>query len=274
MTIASLQTDSDSPAMQSRWKLFVAIVALAALASLASVPMEIASLSHVQSEIPWWAPFIAFAFGFIPTVAAVALGIGTFPATALDFPIIRRLINRRPGAGQMTWAITVPSILFASVGFVVVRGFSEWLEPILVPELAEIASKQADENTFTLLQWTLLSFAAGVREELVFRFGLMTFFVWIGIRLFRLPKTHSPLFWTANLFAVIPFALVHLLNAVGLNIPITGGLIAVILLTNGVVGMMCGWLYSRYGLESAIIAHTAYDLLQFVAWPFLHRTTG
>ena len=250
--------------------LFVALAVLAAIASLASVPVEIASLSHVQADVPWWAPFVAFAFGFIPTIVAIAIGIGTFRRTPLDIPIIQRLIDCRPGAGQMTRSILVPSILFANISFIVVRGLSEWLEPILVPQLAEIASKQAaDPNALSQFQLTLLSFSAGVKEELVFRFGLLTLLVWVGIRFFQLPKSHSLLFWTANLLAVIPFSLVHLLNAAGLEIPITTGLIVAILFTNGAVGLMCGWLYSRYGLESAIITHIVYDLIQFVVWPFL-----
>ena len=110
-----------------------------------------------------------------------------------------------------------------------------------------------------------------MREELLFRFGLLTLLVWIGIRWFRFPKTHSLLFWSANLLAVIPFALVHLINAVGLEIPITPGLIAVILVTNGLVGLTCGWLYSRYGIESAMLAHTIYVFIQFVAWPLLSQ---
>ncbi len=261
--------------MRSRWKLFVALVTLAAVASLASVPVEIASLSHEKADIPWWAPFIAFALGFIPTVAAIAIGVGTFPRTELDTPIIRRLVDRQPGAGQMTRAILVPSIFYAAVCFVIVHPFLEWLEPILVPELAKIASEHAaDPYALTPLQLTLLSFAAGVREEFVFRFGLLTLFVWVGIRFFRLPKMQSLLFWTANVLAVVPFALTHILNAVGLEIPITSGLIVAVLLANGGVGLMCGWLYSRYGLESAMIAHTGYDVIQFVVWPFLGQSTA
>jgi len=273
MTSPSLQTDTTPPVRKSRWTLFAALVLLAAIASLASVPAEIASLSHVQADIPWWAPIVAFIFGFIPSVAAVAIGIATSPRTALDVPIIRHLLEQQPRAGRITRSIFIPSLLFAIIGFVVVHAFSKWLEPILMPELAAIMREQAkDANPTSPSQLTLLSFAAGVREELIFRFGLMTLFVWGGIRLFRLSNTQPLLLWTANVLAVIPFALVHLLNATALAIPITSGLVVAILFLNGAVGMMCGWLYSRYGLESAIIAHTFYDLIQFIVWPFLDRT--
>lgn len=175
----------------------------------------------------------------------------------------------------MTRAILVPSIVFAIAGFVVMHLFSYSLEPIFTPEVAEISRAEAkNSSALSPLQLTLLSFAAGVREELVFRFGFMTLFVWIGIRFFRQPKAQPLLIWSANLLAVVPFALVHLLNAAGLEIPITKGLVVFILFANGAVGLMCGWLYSRYGLESAMITHTVYDLIQFVVWPFLDQTTA
>lgn len=275
MTSASLQSDSTSSKKGSRWKLFAALVGLATLASLASIPYEVTSLSQVQADVPWWASIVAFLFGFIPTVAAVAIGTATCPRTALDVPIIRRWVERQPGAGHIARAILIPSLLWALLGFGVVHTFSQWLEPVLVPELAEATPEQAeDAHAISPWQLALLAFAAGVREELVFRFGLLTLCVWVGIRLFRLPNTQAQLFWAANFLAVIPFALVHLLNALGLGIPITTGLIVTILFTNGAVGMMCGWLYSRHGLESAIIAHTVYDLMQFVVWPWLNQLAG
>tara|TARA_R110002111_G_scaffold178202_2_gene244171 strand:- start:325 stop:1110 length:786 start_codon:yes stop_codon:yes gene_type:complete len=256
--------------MRPRWKTFFALATLAAFASLSSVPLEIAALSEVQSHVPWWAPVIAFAFGFVPSVIAVALGIGTLPATNFDLPIIKRLVDRQPVTGVAMRSILIRSVLFAVAGFVLVRVFSVWIEPLLVPTLAETARDQSrDTNTFSSLQLTLLSFAAGVREELVFRFGLMTLFTWIGIKLFAIPKANSLLIWTANLCAVIPFALVHSINAIGLGIPVTPGLIAVILLSNGAVGLLFGWLYARYGLVAAMTAHTVYDFIQFVIWPGL-----
>ena len=256
--------------MSSRWKVLFALSSLAAFASLASVPLEIASLSQVQANVPWWAPIVAFTLGFVPSVIAIALGIGTYPATNFDLPIIRRLTDRQPVTGATMCSILIRSVLFATAGFVFVRVFSVWLEPILVPQLAETAREQsAGANTFSRFQLTLLSFAAGVREELVFRFGLMTLLVWIGIKLFRVRKASALLMWTANLVAVFPFALLHSVNVLGLGIPITPGLISVILLSNGAVGLLFGWLYARYGLVAAMTGHTFYDFIQFVAWPGL-----
>ena len=258
--------------MSSRWKIFFALATLAVFASLASVPLEMASLAQVQSNIPWWASGVAFAFGFVPSLIAIALGTRTYSSTSFDLPIVRRITDRQWVAEATMSSILIRSLFLATAGFVCARLFLVWLEPILAPQLAETAQERiADTNSFSQFQLTLLAFAAGVREELVFRFGLMTLLAWIGVKLFGVPKASSLLMWTANLVAVIPFALLHSVNALGLGIPITPGLLSIILLSNGAIGMLFGWMYARYGLVAAMCGHTFYDFIQFVAWPTLEE---
>lgn len=248
--------------MHRPWKIFFALTTLVAIASLASVPLEIAALAQVQSYIPWWASVIAFAFGFVPSVVGIAIGVATLPATGLRLPVIKGLIEGQPINGATIRTILARSVLVAIAGFVSVHLFSLWVGPFLAPAIEEAGRNQnADAVPFSSLQLLLLSFAAGAREGIVFRFGLMTLIIWIGTKLFTIPSENRMLIWTANLSAAIPFALVHSINAFGLGIPITLGLIAVMLLSNGSLGILFGWLYARFGLVAAMTAHTAYDII-------------
>ena len=252
----------------SRWRIFLALTVVAAVASIASVPVEIRALADVQPEVPWWAPIVAFLFGFIPTVAAVAIGVLTVWSTSLDVPVVRRLVDGRSGLATATRSILLPSVTCAIVGFLVLHVAGGWLSSLLVPELAQV------DHALSLWHSLLLSFSAGIREELIFRFGLMTFLVWLGVKLLRLRTPNALLLWTANGIAVIPFALAHILSALGLGMPITPGLVVFILIANGAVGLMFGWLYMRYGIASAMLAHVCYDLMQFLIWPLINHIVG
>jgi len=112
------------------------------------------------------------------------------------------------------------------------------------------------------------SFMAGVIEEMEFRLGLMTLLAWLGTVLVRRNPPPAGVAWTANVLAVLPFGLLHLTNVQALGAPITPGIIAYVVVANGLVGVVCGWLYWRHGLEAAMLAHFSTDVMLHVV-PFL-----
>lgn len=118
---------------------------------------------------------------------------------------------------------------------------------------AEKSRKQVGMLTRTLY--------GGVVEEIIFRFGLMTFFFWV-LSLFI--SSDSLSFWIANLVASILFALAHLPGIYQMKVPITK---PILIYTNGMnimVGLFCGWLYWKEGLAAAIICHMFFHLIWFL----------
>jgi membrane protease YdiL (CAAX protease family) len=150
-----------------------------------------------------------------------------------------------------------------------------WIENRLMPKLPEIALR-AEEGAEQMAAWKplLASFSAGVTEELLFRLGLMTLFVWLGAKMSRSRPPGAWVFWTANFMAALLFGLVHLTNLVGLGIPITFGAILCVLPGNGMAGMVFGWLYWRRGLETAMLAHFVADVVLKVAVPIIKIGLG
>lgn len=101
----------------------------------------------------------------------------------------------------------------------------------------------------------------GVVEEVIFRFGLMTFFFWV-CNLF-LPNA-SLSFWIANIIASILFALAHLPGVYQMKVPVTR---PILIYTNGMnimVGIFCGWLYWKEGLAAAILCHMLFHFVWFL----------
>jgi len=122
----------------------------------------------------------------------------------------------------------------------------------LIPELN-------NPNTWEAL---LRCLSAALTEEIAFRFGLMTFFVWIIRLVIKRPAIHTPSLWIGNLLSALVFAAAHFPQ---LELQRYGsGLLVPFVVSSSSTGMIFGWLYMRYGLVSAVAAHLVTDLVVHV----------
>ena len=71
------------------------------------------------------------------------------------------------------------------------------------------------------------------------------------------------IFWFANVFAALAFGALHLGPVAGL-IEITWVVVFYALLLNGILGLSFGWLFLKYGLASAMLAHFSTDIVLHV----------
>ncbi|MDH5655051.1 MAG: CPBP family glutamic-type intramembrane protease, partial [Spirochaetia bacterium] len=90
-------------------------------------------------------------------------------------------------------------------------------------------------------------------EEILVRFGLMTFLVWLFSIIFR--QTSSYIYWMGILFSAFVFAAGHLPVAFQAVQSPSLLLISYILLGNSIGGIIFGYIYMKKGLESAMISH-------------------
>lgn len=109
----------------------------------------------------------------------------------------------------------------------------------------------------TLLPLPTRLLYGGITEELLLRWGFMTLLVWIGWRVFqkRQNRPTSTTFVVAILLSSLVFALGHLPLAVFLVGETTAVLVFFVIVANSAFGVVAGYLYWKYGLESAIISH-------------------
>jgi len=141
-----------------------------------------------------------------------------------------------------------------------------YFQPAMMNELGDSATA-LNLQTSQPAAWKgfLASFYGGIAEEIFLRLFVMSFLVWLGHFLSKKAdgKPTGGVFWTANLLAAVLFGLGHL-PATSLLIPITPLIIVRAILLNGLIGVVCGWLYWKHGLESAMIAHFSADLVLHV----------
>jgi hypothetical protein len=97
----------------------------------------------------------------------------------------------------------------------------------------------------------------GITEELTLRYGLMTFLVWVGAKVWT---TLPPgLYFGALLVSAVLFGAGHL-PAMATLTPLTPIVILRTVGLNALLGLAFGWLFWRRGLEHAMVAHIATHL--------------
>jgi len=118
-------------------------------------------------------------------------------------------------------------------------------------------------------RWGAVAYS-GVVEEIVFRLFIVSLVVWL-LRHDRLPSRRWPLavvVWIAILIAALAFGAAHL-SKWSAEISQLPSLAVSILLLNGIVGTILGYLYWRFGLEVAILCHFGGDFAVYILGPRL-----
>jgi hypothetical protein len=108
----------------------------------------------------------------------------------------------------------------------------------------------------------LASFYGGIDEEILLRLFTLSLLAWLLGFAWHAPDGRPALgaLWVATVLAALLFGLGHLPATAALA-KLTPLLVVRALLLNGVVGVATGYLYWRYGLEAAILAHCAADIV-------------
>jgi len=122
-------------------------------------------------------------------------------------------------------------------------------------------------------QGLLTSFSAGVTEETAYRLFVLSLLGLLGSRIFR-SQTGRPVpwqLWAAGVASAILFGLAHLPLARQLGVPIEAIAVVRIIIHNGVPGVVYGWLFWTFGLESAMLAHASADVVIKVLFPLISQ---
>ena len=105
----------------------------------------------------------------------------------------------------------------------------------------------------------------GITEEILVRWGLMTVMVWTCWRIFQggvgTPSALSV--WLPILLSALAFGALHLPMVVAMLGPLSASLFTYIVIANTAFGIVAGFLFWRYGLEAAMLAHVIAHLGAF-----------
>ncbi len=239
---------------------------LAGLAAAAVLPYLAQMMPERFARLPLPLPAIALLQGLQATLLCgllALLGLRMGHRVRLGSPLLRGWLGAAPQADMdvlRPWHSLGLGVLTA----LAVIALSLLVDPLL-PE--PIHPPQELGSGISALNGLLASFYGGIVEELQLRLFLMTLLLWIVARVQqRLPR--PGVYWMAIVAAALLFGIGHLPTAAHV-----WGLDALVvlrtLLLNGVAGVVFGWLYWRRGLEMAVLAHFAADIVLHALTPLL-----
>ena len=191
-----------------------------------------------------------------PTIMLVlSTFVGTLLHDKLNFKI---LILKRIVGSKEEFEI-VPIIKYGIIGGLftglVLVATSVLYTPFLPNEFQELSAKVQASLAARFLY-------GGFTEELLLRFGLMTFIVFLGWQITRSQK--PKIYWIGILISAVLFGMGHLpIVFQALDSP-SLLLISYVIIGNTLGGIVFGWLYWKKGLESAFIAHIVTHVVMVV----------
>lgn len=192
-------------------------------------------------------------YGLVLGVILVFVGLSLSRKAQLGAPVIESFLSNRK---KTKYPFLNKELLF-SIGLSVVLSFIILLIHKLVREYYPVTSIiDRPSKPF----YAIVSFSAGITEEIMFRLGLMSLIIAV-IQFFKKEsKPSKSAVWVGIIITAIFFGLIHL--------PLSKNFSSLTLLTvsatmigNLVTGSFFGWVYWKHGLLMAIIVHVVWDLV-------------
>ncbi len=184
---------------------------------------------------------------FILLVAGIGAGVALGERVGLRSWVTARLRGDLPPVMHVS-SLALAALLGFGTGAVVVvldRVFAPWIGLPSVASLPDIGT-------------AIMAISyGGITEELMLRYGLMTFLVWVGAQVWT---TRPPGLYLGVVFlSAILFGAGHLPAMAALT-PLTPIVVLRTVGLNALLGLAFGWLFWRRGLEHAMVAHVATHL--------------
>jgi hypothetical protein len=187
---------------------------------------------------------------------AAFLGLLAGRQVGLGAPILQALVAGRPAAALIV-PMLVPTILLGlATGLVMLALEYGYFAQRIPRELASMDSR------LPFWKRALACFYGGIDEEILLRLFVMSGLVWLFGLVWQTPTGVPAMgaYWLANFLAALLFGAGHL-PATAAVTRLTPMVIFRALLLNGIPGVVCGYLFMRYGLEAAMLAHFSLDIV-------------
>ncbi len=244
------------------WKLFFILLVASVIANLMVLPY---TMTITSTPASLFTPFVIFASVIQSIIQfSITIFIGLFLAKQIGFgfPILESWLKGE-SAGSRKKSILAISIGAGVLGSALVIVFSLLYVPF--PDLLRQSGV-----TVPFWQGFLAIFYGGIGEEILFRLFLMSLLVWISFKI-KKTSTRTPTsigIWLAIVISAVLFGLGHL-PAASSYVTINALTVTEAIVNNGIIGIVCGWLYWQRGLESAMIAHFSADVVLHLIVPFV-----
>ena len=262
------------------WKAYLILMAVAVPVAFLGIPYAMTIQGEALEEavaplgvpIPLWLPFVIDSVINL-VLCAVLGGVGLLLAgrIGLGLPFIEGSVKRKPVWHRFPGVAAV-GIVTGVVFAVVAIGLAIWVfGPPLAATIESEGIAISEDIVPPAWQGFLVSFQAGVLEEILFRLFGLTLLAWLGSLISRDKEGRPTLvaLWIANILFAVAFGLAHLPLTSAVGFPLTPLVVARAIVLNGLGGVMFGWLYWSRGLESAMVAHASADVVLHAVFPLI-----
>lgn len=244
-----------------RWSIAVTLILLFVIGSLMNVPysrevsrlnIEAGKVDAVMSQSLLYHLTSVGISSLILGAILVFIGISLSSNTNLGAPVLGRAFSGNPIREFVKVKDVLSSITLATIVSLGLLGLFEVQKRIYPVE--HIMDRPAKPF------YVLVSFSAGITEEIMFRFALMSLLV-TAFQFFK--KNTSPSakeVWIAIVVSAILFGLIHLPLSKNF-VELTTFTVGVTLVGNLITGITFGYIYWRKGLLIAILSHIVFDLI-------------
>jgi membrane protease YdiL (CAAX protease family) len=195
----------------------------------------------------------------IMLIGSILLGMFMYDKVSLTVPIINGIIKKN--INYQVSSILKYGIIGGVFSGIILTLVGVIYYPFLPLEFIELG----DTLKPTLIARFLYG---GLTEEILMRFGLMTFIIWLLSKIFK--RLNSKIYWVGILITAILFALGHFPIAFQSVSNPSGVLLSYILIGNTIGGVIFGWLYWKKGLEAAFIAHICTHIIMILGEPLMN----
>jgi hypothetical protein len=251
------------------WRAFWALTAAGLAGTLAVIPAALSAQAELLKDLPiplWVILPLQTVQNAVLIGVAVCLGLWLGGKVNLGAPLVEAWVSGRgPDVRGRLGRILLPSLV---PGLLVAAALIALDEAVFSSRLPPPPGLKAAPTPFW--QDLLATLYGGVTEEVLMRLGLLTVFAWLFYKLGRKRdgRPTAGALWGANIVVAVLFGLAHL-PATAMVMQITPLVVFRAVVLNGVAGLTFGYLYWRRGLESAMLAHLAADLVLVTATRFL-----
>ena len=176
------------------------------------------------------------------------------------------LLGKKTGLWRDERILENPGLKAANI-VAIVGGMVLILSDLLLfgPRCQVIMDSYAVKPTLTYIVAAVLY--GGVIEEVMLRLFMMSLVAFILHKLFWRKREQTPVaaLVAANILSALLFAAGHL-PATQMMMGLTPMIIFRCFLLNGGIGLLLGWLYRKYGLRYAMIAHGGCHVVSKLIW--------
>lgn len=246
---------------QYRWQVSIAVLILFVFGSIINIPFsrEVKRLNieagstkiNLNESILTDLTTIGVS-SLILGVILVFIGLWISSRANLGAPLIARFFSKKPIDEIIKRDAVISSVFLAAIVAFILLGLFE-----IQKEFYPIAHKLSrPAKPF----YVLVSFSAGISEEIMFRLGLMSLIITVIQFLKKVDNPSNQTVWIGIIISAIFFGLIHLPLSKNF-VELTPFTIGVTMIGNLITGTTFGWIFWKRGLLVAIISHIAFDLV-------------